>query len=114
MDAQVNLNSVIEIKSSVMVLVNDLEELSEYVIKSKKLAEHAKIHILLDEKQAAKILSLTQEELSQRRFYGKKPVFFKIGKHVRYSLLDLLDYINSCRRRSTSEQAHSQDSEYHA
>ena len=37
MDAQVNLNSVIEIKSSVMVLVNDLEELSEYVIKSKKL-----------------------------------------------------------------------------
>jgi hypothetical protein len=95
-------------------LITDLKELSEYVQEARRIIEKANVHIFLEEDEAAQLLRIKVEELRQRRLKGKQPFFFKIGKHVRYSLLDLLDYIKSCRRRSTSEQAHSQDGEYHA
>jgi hypothetical protein len=95
-ELQINLNAIGEIKSSVEIVVKDMEALSAYVDKTRELIEYAKIHILLNEKEAARILSVTPEEMRQRRFYRREPRFFKIGDHARYSFAVLIDYIARC------------------
>ena len=96
MSAQINLDAVGEIKSSVSTVIQDMAELSAYVDKAKELIEYAKIHILLNEKQAARILNVTPEEMRQRRFYRREPAFFKVGDHVYYSFAILIDYVARC------------------
>jgi hypothetical protein len=103
-NVQINLNAIGDIKSSVETVVKDMTELSAYVEKSRELIEHAKIHILLNEKQAARILNVTPDEMRQRRFYRREPGYFKVGDHAFYSFAVLIDYVARCEVHPIPEQ----------
>jgi predicted patatin/cPLA2 family phospholipase len=71
----------------------------------KKLVQDISIKILMTERETALLLSVDQKWLQRKRLEGKPPYFFKIGEGaIRYNLLEVLDYIDSCKRHSTSEQ----------
>jgi hypothetical protein len=59
--------------------------------------------VLLDEINAARILSLSVKTLRRWRWAGKGPAFRKIGRAVRYAGSDLEAFIASARRTSTSD-----------
>lgn len=62
------------------------------------------IEQLLTTKQAAPILGVSIAFLERDRWAGARVPFIKIGSRaVRYRLSDLLDYIESCKRHSTSQ-----------
>lgn len=52
-------------------------------------------HILLNEKQAAAYLGLTDRTLQQRRYYSQPPVYIKLpgSDAVRYRLSDLMAFV---------------------
>ena len=58
---------------------------------------------LVDTTTAAKILNTKPGTLPIWRHYGKGPAFLKIGRSVRYHKKDLMEYLASCRRVSTSQ-----------
>ncbi|WFE71219.1 helix-turn-helix domain-containing protein [Halomonas sp. M1] len=60
---------------------------------------------LLNTAEAANLLGLKKNTLEIWRWRGCGPAYKKIGNSVRYSDSDLLDYIESQTRNSTSEHA---------
>ncbi len=58
---------------------------------------------LIDEKEAARILGLSVITLRNFRCQRRGPSYYKIGKAVRYSLDDLMDFIKE--RRITPERS---------
>lgn len=61
---------------------------------------------LLDTKEAATLLGLSNpRSLENWRLQGKGPLFRKIGGRVRYVESELIAYIESCKRQSTSQVA---------
>jgi hypothetical protein len=54
---------------------------------------------------AAQRLGVTQAVLGTWRWRGQGPPFYKIGNQIRYRLRDIVEYRESCRRRSTSQEA---------
>jgi predicted DNA-binding transcriptional regulator AlpA len=58
---------------------------------------------LLRESEAAELLSLKVATLRRWRWSGDGPGFVKLGSSVRYRLSDIEDFIESGRRRSTSD-----------
>jgi predicted DNA-binding transcriptional regulator AlpA len=59
---------------------------------------------LLNTQQAAEYLGVSVAFLERDRWAGARVPFIKIGSRaVRYQLNDLEQYVQSCRRRSTSE-----------
>ena len=52
-------------------------------------------HILLNEKQAAAYLGLTDRTLQQRRYYSQPPVYIMLpgSNAVRYRLSDLMAFV---------------------
>jgi predicted DNA-binding transcriptional regulator AlpA len=60
---------------------------------------------LLDTREAARQLGLSPSYLAKRRITGgtDSPIFIKLGKLVRYAQKDIDAYLESRRRRSTSE-----------
>jgi len=103
------MNNLETTKPFLKAVINDLGELSNYIEEAQKIAQQARMHIFLNEYEAAPILSLKVGELRTRRTDGRPPFYYKFGKHVRYSLLDLLDYLENCKRRSTSQIGPLQD-----
>lgn len=51
---------------------------------------------LFCEKEAAEFLSISVKTLQQWRYLKKPPVYFKIGKNVRYKSDDLVKYMEEC------------------
>jgi len=109
-DMPINLKVIGDIKSSVETVVKDMIELSAYVEKSRELIEHARIHILLNEKQAARLLNVTPDEMRQRRFYRREPGYFKVGDHAFYSFAVLIDYVARCEVHPIPEQERKKNS----
>ena len=61
-------------------------------------------HNLLNTKEAALCLGVSEAFLERDRWAGAKVPFIKIGSRaVRYRLQDLERYIESCIRKSTSD-----------
>lgn len=58
---------------------------------------------LTNEHEAAKILGLAVSTLRRWRWAGMGPKFIKLGSAIRYDPIDLQDFIDRNRRRSTSE-----------
>jgi predicted DNA-binding transcriptional regulator AlpA len=54
-------------------------------------------------KQAAEHCGVSESMFHKRRVRGQPPAFIKLGKSVLYDTLVLDEWIDSCRRRSTSE-----------
>ncbi|HCE07066.1 MAG TPA: DNA-binding protein [Oxalobacteraceae bacterium] len=53
---------------------------------------------LLDEKQVSKIINISVRTLQHYRLTGGGPVYFRIGKHVRYHPDMLIKFIMNCAR----------------
>jgi excisionase family DNA binding protein len=58
----------------------------------------------MTEREAAERLGLSVRTLQKWRLLGSGPEFLKLGHAVRYDPEDLERYVESARRRSTSEQ----------
>lgn len=58
---------------------------------------------LLDDVRAAQFLGLGRRTLQNWRVQGVGPRFLRIGRSVRYSMADLLEYCATRRFHSTSE-----------
>ncbi len=58
--------------------------------------------VLLNENQAAERLGLKVKTLQAWRQQGKGPAFIKLGRSVRYNHADLVAFLESNRRTSTS------------
>jgi predicted DNA-binding transcriptional regulator AlpA len=52
---------------------------------------------IINEEEAAEILSIGTETLRNLRRSRKGPVFLKIGKSVRYIMSDIEDYVERAR-----------------
>ena len=83
--------------------LDDLEDLSDYIERARRLAERSKTYILLTERKTADLLAIEPTTLRTHRVQGKPPCFYKIGKTIRYNFLDLVDYIENSHKTSTSE-----------
>lgn len=60
---------------------------------------------LLTPKQAALLLNRSVSTLAKMRCSGEGPTFVKLGRRtVGYRRSDLAEYVDECRRRSTSER----------
>ena len=57
----------------------------------------------LTEKEAAALLGWSPRTLQMRRWQGLPPKFYKLGRSVRYSEADLLEFIEKSARNSTSD-----------
>ncbi|GAA0641058.1 helix-turn-helix domain-containing protein [Brevundimonas lenta] len=53
--------------------------------------------------QAANFLGVSSSMLNKLRVFGGGPVFLKIGRRVAYDPADLASWLESRRRRSTSD-----------
>jgi hypothetical protein len=58
---------------------------------------------LLDQRATAAYLSISERTLERWRVSGVGPSFCKLGRRVLYREADLVEWINSRRRTSTSE-----------
>ncbi len=57
---------------------------------------------LLNEKQAAKLLGVSNQTLRQSiRYKGRIP-FFRVNSRVSYRVSDILDYLDKCRVEPTN------------
>ncbi|MBZ0252924.1 MAG: helix-turn-helix domain-containing protein [Candidatus Methylomirabilis sp.] len=60
--------------------------------------------ILLDEREAARLLALAVKTLRRWRWEGQGPAFLKLGGAVRYERAELERFIAGSRRSSTSDR----------
>lgn len=58
----------------------------------------------LDTIQAAAFLNATRKQLEHWRTAGGGPPYSKLGRHVRYSVADLRDWMAERRTNSTSQE----------
>ena len=55
--------------------------------------------------EAANYIGLSESTLAKRRLYGQPPAFLNLGgRAIGYAIDDLDAWLESCRRRSTSQQ----------
>jgi predicted DNA-binding transcriptional regulator AlpA len=59
---------------------------------------------LLTPKEAAHLLRVSLSWLAKSRMRGDGPPYIRIGRSIRYSEADLIQWMKSRRRLSTSEQ----------
>lgn len=64
-----------------------------------ELSSLQKLPQMLNEKDAAKYLGMSRIWLSQSRMKGKGPEFIRLGRTIRYTVLDLDVYLQSHRVR---------------
>ena len=65
------------------------------------LEDFSSINQLIDERDAARILSCSVALLRKWRLLGKGPAFCKVGRLVRYSETDLASFLNANRVQPT-------------
>ena len=62
--------------------------------------------VLLDQARLAKLLDCSTRTLERQRVEGTGIPFCRVGRLVRYRLLDVSEYLEAQRRRSTSDPGH--------
>jgi predicted DNA-binding transcriptional regulator AlpA len=62
----------------------------------------AQIPELIDTEQLARKLGLKPNTLAQWRLTGSGPQYIKIGRRVRYRVIDIQDWITAQNRESTA------------
>lgn len=65
--------------------------------------DHASDRPLLNQTQAAKLLAVSTRTMEGWRCRGGGPRFVRVGRRVRYRLVDLQEWIERRTFRSTSE-----------
>ena len=61
--------------------------------------------IFLDQDESAEFVTLSPRTMEKKRFDGDGPPYIKIGSRVLYEKSDLIAWVRSHRRHSTSEAA---------
>ncbi len=92
-----------EVLKKTIETVEDLNTLVASVEKARQSSKDFRSKILLTEEEAALLLHVSQSFMRENRYRGEPPVYYKLGSVVRYDYFDLMDYIDSCQRHSTSE-----------
>ncbi len=64
---------------------------------------HNQENKILDEKQVAKIIGCSVAAIRKKRYNGGGPAYYKLGRLVRYSSIELMNWIESKRRISSSD-----------
>ncbi len=59
--------------------------------------------VLLDQDRLAKLLGCSARTLERQRLEGTGVPFCRVGRLVRYRLLDVSEYLETQRRQSTSD-----------
>ena len=59
---------------------------------------------LYNEKETAKLLSMSVKTLQRYRYTGGGPIYVKLGKSVRYKESDIEKYVSERTRYITTEQ----------
>jgi len=59
---------------------------------------------LYNEKETAKLLSMSVKTLQRYRYTGGGPIYIKLGKSVRYKESDIEKYVSERTRYITTEQ----------
>lgn len=59
---------------------------------------------LYNEKETAKLLSMSVKTLQRYRYTGGGPIYVKLGKSVRYKESDIAKYVSERTRYITTEQ----------
>jgi predicted DNA-binding transcriptional regulator AlpA len=78
---------------------------SSQIMEVSKLEKQTIVPRLLDTHAAAAYLGLATQTIEIFRLKGNGPRFVKMGRAVRYDRADLDSYIETNKRRSTSEAA---------
>lgn len=81
-------------------------ELNNLLVRIKELQatmKEARLRILLTSKEASLFLNIPTTSLSQWRFRGHGPTYYKISGLVRYDFFELMDFLDSCQRKHTSD-----------
>jgi len=79
-----------------------LQDIASKANQLKNLNPKAKL--LLDEYQAANVTGFEVATLRKRRWQGLAPRFLKIGSKIRYDYFELETFLDSCVRKSTTDQ----------
>ena len=66
-------------------------------------SEGSRLPSSVDIRRAAESLGMSPRTLEKWRVEGNGPPFLKLGRRVRYSVVDLESWIRTRRRQSTSE-----------
>ncbi len=61
--------------------------------------------LLINTKQLAQLIDSSEPSLARMRCQGGGPRFIKIGRSVKYRLVDVEEWLATCERQSTSEAA---------
>jgi len=56
-------------------------------------------NILLDENEAAKVLLISKRKMQTLRYNKKGPQYYKIGSSITYKYEDLLEFLNTVKRK---------------
>ena len=59
--------------------------------------------VLINEKEVADMLCVTQRSLQRWRANGSGPKYVKMARHIRYLREDIYEWLVSCRRTSTAD-----------
>jgi predicted DNA-binding transcriptional regulator AlpA len=68
------------------------------------IVESGHVGRLLTPKETASVLNLSESWLAKARMRGDGPPYVRCGRAIRYQESDLIAYIRSRRRLSTSER----------
>jgi Helix-turn-helix domain len=66
--------------------------------------QHLDLSPLLTATEAGRLLKVSLSWLAKARMRGDGPPYIRVGRSIRYALPDLIQWKNSRRRLSTSEQ----------
>ena len=66
--------------------------------------QHLDLSPLLTAIEAGRLLKVSLSWLAKARMRGDGPPYIRVGRSIRYALPDLIQWKNSRRRLSTSEQ----------
>jgi hypothetical protein len=69
----------------------------ERIVKASMGDKHAVLYAVVDERQAAAYVNLSVKTLQARRAAHKAPAFLKIGRSVRYRMVDLDTFLAAHR-----------------
>ena len=58
---------------------------------------------IVDQKKAAQLLGLAPATMANLRYAGRGPKYLKVGRLVRYRIVDIAEWLDSHTHSSTSE-----------
>jgi hypothetical protein len=91
-----SLNALLENAKRKLEIFKEFRNLSEE-------SKRTNARIFVTPEEASQIIGCQPSLLDNQRHKKNGPPFFKIRGRIAYDLIDILDYIDACKRHFTSE-----------